>query len=205
MKITFHGAAQTVTGSKHLLELQSGLKVLLDCGMFQGNPREADELNRHWGFEPREVDYLILSHAHIDHCGLIPKLVADGFKGKIFCTPATFDLAEILLLDSAHIQEADVRYHNKKRARKGEDPVEPLYSTVDVNFCFKFFELVEYNQPYSINDSVSFVFTDAGHIIGSAVVNVTVKEKGKQTNITFSGDVGRYNDELLRSPQVFPP
>lgn len=119
MKISFHGAARMVTGSKHLLELNDGTKILLDCGMFQGNPKEADALNRDWGFEPNEVDFLILSHAHIDHCGLIPKLIAEGFKGKVFCTPATYDLSKILLLDSAHIQKQDIFYHNKKRARRG--------------------------------------------------------------------------------------
>ena len=113
MKISFHGAARCVTGSKHLIELDNGKKLLLDCGMFQGHPREADQLNRDWGFEPSEIDYLILSHAHIDHCGLIPKLVNDGYKGQIFCTPSTLDLARILLYDSARIQEGDVSFLNK--------------------------------------------------------------------------------------------
>jgi metallo-beta-lactamase family protein len=204
MKISFHGAAQMVTGSKHLIELNNGTKFLLDCGMFQGNPKEANELNRDWGFEPRDLDFVILSHAHIDHCGLIPKLVSDGFKGKIYCTPAAYDLTEILLLDSAHIQEADIRYHNKKRAKRGEPLVEPLYSTEDVNIALKQFQLVEYHQEFTINESAKFHFTDAGHIIGSAVVNLVITEDKRETKITFSGDVGLYNDELLRSPEVFP-
>ena len=204
MKISFHGAARMVTGSKHLLELNDGTKILFDCGLFQGNPKEADELNREWGFEPNEVDFLILSHAHIDHCGLIPKLVADGYKGKIFCTPATFDLAKILLLDSAHIQKQDIFYHNKKRAKRGESQVEALYTENDVNKALERFELVRYNEEKILKEGVSFSFTDVGHIIGSAAVHLKIKEGKNETKITFSGDVGRYNDELLRSPDVFP-
>jgi len=204
MKISFHGAARMVTGSNHLLELNDGTKILLDCGMFQGNPKEADGLNRDWGFEPAEIDYLILSHAHIDHCGLIPKLIADGYKGKVFCTPATFDLTKILLLDSAHIQKQDIIYHNKKRARRGETPVEALYTENDVNNAFKHFELVKYNEVKVLQEGVSFSYTDVGHIIGSAAVNLKINDGKKDTTITFSGDVGRYNDELLRSPDVFP-
>ena len=204
MKISFHGAARMVTGSKHLLELNDGTKILLDCGMFQGNPREADGLNRDWGFEPNEVDFLILSHAHIDHCGLIPKLIAEGYRGKVFCTPATYDLSKILLLDSAHIQKQDIFYHNKKRAKRGESAVEALYTENDVHNALKHFELVNYNQKKVLKEGVSFCFTDAGHIIGSAVVNLKISDDKKETTLTFSGDVGRYNDELLRSPEVFP-
>lgn len=204
MKLSFHGAARTVTGSKHLIELKNGTKVLLDCGMFQGNPREADALNREWGFEPGEVDFLILSHAHIDHCGLIPKLVKDGYKGKVYCTPATFDLAKILLLDSAHIQKQDIFYHNKKRAKRGESPVEALYDEDDVNRALERFELLNYHESKVLSEALSFHFTDVGHIIGSAAVHLQINENGTVTKFTFSGDVGRYNDELLRSPEEFP-
>ncbi len=204
MKISFHGAARMVTGSKHLLELNDGTKILLDCGMFQGNPKEADALNRDWGFEPSEIDFLILSHAHVDHCGLIPKLIAEGYKGKVFCTPATFDLTKILLLDSAHIQRQDIFYHNKKRAKRGEKPVEALYTEDDVNNALKYFELVKYNEVKVLKEGVSFSYTDVGHIIGSAAVNLKINDGNSETTITFSGDVGRYNDELLRSPDVFP-
>lgn len=204
MKISFHGAARMVTGSKHLLELNDGTKILLDCGMFQGNPKEADALNRDWGFEPSEIDFLILSHAHVDHCGLIPKLIAEGYKGKVFCTPATFDLTKILLLDSAHIQKQDIFYHNKKRAKRGEKPVEALYTEDDVNNALKYFELVKYNEVKVLKEGVSFSYTDVGHIIGSAAVNLKINDGKNETTITFSGDVGRYNDELLRSPDVFP-
>ncbi len=204
MKISFHGAARMVTGSKHLLELNDGTKILLDCGMFQGNPKEADALNRDWGFDPREIDFLILSHAHIDHCGLIPKLIADGYKGKVFCTPATFDLVKILLLDSAHIQKQDIFYHNKKRAKRGETPVEALYTENDVNTAFNRFELVKYNEEKILKEGVSFSYTDVGHIIGSAAVHLKINDGKRDIKLTFSGDVGRYNDELLRSPDTFP-
>lgn len=204
MNITFHGAARMVTGSKHLLETASGTKILLDCGLFQGNPREADALNRNFGFVPSEVDFLILSHAHIDHSGLIPKLVAEGFRGKIFCTPSTFDLAQILLLDSAHIHEMDVKYHNKKRKKRGEEPVEALYTTKEAERSFDFFQIVDYHQEVTLSKDAKFHFTDVGHILGSAAVNLTITENGKETKLTFSGDVGRYNDELLRSPETFP-
>ncbi len=203
MQLSFHGAARTVTGSKHLITLNTGTKILLDCGMFQGNPEEVDELNRDWGFEPAEVDYLILSHAHIDHCGLIPKLIADGYKGKVYCTPVTYEMAQILLMDSAHIHESDVRYHNKKRARRNEPPVEALYTVKDVERCFSHFELVNYHERKRLSNEVSFMFTDVGHIIGSAAMHLTLTEGEKDTVITFSGDVGRYNDELLSQPEIF--
>ena len=139
MKIAFHGAARTVTGSKYLLTLSNGNQYLLDCGMFQGMGKETDALNRHWGFEPGLVTHLILSHAHIDHCGLIPKLIADGFSGKIYCTPATKALAAILLEDSAEIQEDDVRYTNKRRAADGLAYLKPLYTIEDAKNALSFF------------------------------------------------------------------
>jgi metallo-beta-lactamase family protein len=204
MKITFHGAARTVTGSKHLLTLTNGRKYLLDCGMFQGMGQDTDRLNRHWGFEPREVDQLILSHAHIDHSGLIPKLVKDGFAGKIYCTPATKDLTSVLLEDSAEIQEDDVKYENKRRAATGLPYLHPLYTTDDARACMDLFETVQYGEWKKIDEFVELMYTDAGHIIGSAVVNLRIRENGKLTRITFSGDVGRYRDIILKSPQEFP-
>lgn len=204
MKITFHGAARCVTGSKHLVETASGLKILFDCGMFQGNPREADELNRHLGFNPGEVSFVLLSHAHVDHCGLIPKLVKEGFKGKVYCTPGTYDLAEVLMLDSAHIQEETLRYQNKRRRRSGKTEYEPLYTNEDVEKAMELFEKVNLNTPTALDKSTSFTFTDAGHLLGSAVVNLVVNENGRQVKITFSGDVGRYNDEILSPPAPFP-
>ncbi len=203
MKIAFHGAARTVTGSKHLLTLTNGKKYLLDCGMFQGMGAETDTLNRNWGFDPHEVDVLILSHAHIDHSGLIPKLVKDGFGGRIFCTPGTKELTQILLLDSAEIQEDDVKFSNKRRAANSLPYVTPLYTVEDAKKCLDHFKAVEYGGWYNVDENVSVQFTDAGHIIGSAAVHLQVKENGKTSRLTFSGDVGRYRDVILRSPEVF--
>ena len=204
MKIAFHGAARTVTGSKHLITLKDGRKVLLDCGMFQGMGKETDELNRHFGFNPLEIDAMVLSHAHIDHSGLIPKLRKEGFNGRIFCTPATLDLTNILLLDSAGIQEEDVRFVNKRREAQGRPFIQPLYTTPDAINAMKQFEPVEYGVWFTVIEGVECMFTDVGHIIGSAAVNLRITENGKRTSITFSGDVGRYRDMILRSPEIFP-
>ncbi len=203
MKIAFHGAARTVTGSKHLLTLKNGKKYLLDCGMFQGMGKNTDALNRNWGFEPSEVNVLILSHAHIDHSGLIPKLVKDGFGGKIYCTPATRDLTAVLLEDSAEIQEDDVKYTNKKRASEGLPYLKPLYTLEDAQASMSHFIEVEYGNWFRIDENVELQYTDAGHIIGSAAVHLRITEGGKTTRLTFSGDVGRYRDVILKSPEVF--
>lgn len=204
MKIAFHGAARTVTGSKHLLTLKNGKKILLDCGMFQGMGKETDALNRDFGFEPREVDVMVLSHAHVDHSGLIPKLVKDGFAGKIFCTPATKDLLAVLLKDSAEIQEDEVKFQNKRRASEGLPYLQPLYNVEDAQRALGHFEEVNYGQWTEIMKDVQVMFTDAGHIIGSACVHLKIKENGKTTSLTFSGDVGRYRDVILKSPEIFP-
>ena len=203
MKIAFHGAARTVTGSKHLLTLTNGKKYLLDCGMFQGMGKDTDAMNRVWGFKPEEVDYLILSHAHIDHSGLIPKLVKDGFKGKIFCTPATKELTAVLLEDSAGIQESEVKYENKRRAQDGLPYLQPMYTTDDAIKAMDQFETVEYGEWRTIDENIQLMYTDAGHIIGSAAVHLTVKENGVSQRVTFSGDVGRYRDVILKSPEEF--
>jgi len=199
MKIAFHGAARTVTGSKHLLTLNNGTQILLDCGMFQGMGNETDALNREFGFEPKEISCVLLSHAHIDHSGLLPKLVKDGFEGKIFCTAATRDLVAILLEDSANIQQQNI--HDNKRE---EISVEPYYSIEDVEKTLKLFSKVEYDAWITIEDGVEVLFTDAGHIVGSAAIHIKITEKGTTEQITFSGDVGRYIDLLLRPPQNFP-
>ncbi len=204
MKIAFHGAARTVTGSKHLLTLKNGKKVLLDCGMFQGLGIETDALNRNFGFEPSEVDVMILSHAHIDHSGLIPRLLASGFTGKIFCTPATKDLTVVLLEDSAEIQEDDVKYQNKRRAAEGLPYLQPLYTAEDAKKATDHFVEQNYGVWFNVTDGVQAMYTDAGHIIGSACVHVKVNEDGKETRLTFSGDVGRYRDAILKSPETFP-
>jgi metallo-beta-lactamase family protein len=204
MKIAFHGAARTVTGSKHIVTLNNGKKILFDCGMFQGLGRDTFPLNSHFGFDASTVSYLLLSHAHIDHSGLIPKLVKEGFKGKIFCTPATKDLAVVLLTDSAEIQRDDVQYTNKKRVRKGLEPYDVLYDVGDVEKAVRLFNSINYNQWFTIEKGLEVLYTDAGHITGSAAVHLRITETGKTTQISFSGDVGRYNDMILRPPDVFP-
>ena len=204
MKILFHGAARTVTGSKHIIHINTGKKILLDCGMFQGMGKDTTTLNSDWGFDPKEIDYVIISHAHIDHTGLLPRLVKDGYKGHIICTPATASLAKLLLVDSAHIQEADLKYVNKKRLKSGEEPYEPLYTEEDALNVFPLFDTVPYNEHYIVAPGIELMFTDVGHILGSAAVNLKIKENGKEIRLTFSGDVGAYNDMILRKPQPFP-
>ncbi len=203
MKISFHGAARTVTGSKHLITLDNGKKLLLDCGLFQGMGDKSDELNESFGFDPREVNYMILSHAHIDHCGLLPKLIKDGYKGKVYATPATKDLASILMEDSAGIQEGDARMTNKRLILQKLPLVKPLYTTLDAMAAAERFETIEYDTWCKIDDDIEFSFTEAGHIIGSAAVHLRITENGKKTCITFSGDVGRYKDMILRAPTAF--
>ena len=204
MKIAFHGAARTVTGSKHLITLNNGIKILLDCGMFQGMGNDTDVLNSAMGFNAADVNYLILSHAHIDHSGLIPKLIRDGFKGKIFATPATKDLTIVLLEDSAGIQENDLRFINKRRVAEGLPNLLPLYTNEDVSKVVALFETVEYDTWFTIQQDIEFCYTDVGHIIGSTAVHLKITEDTKLTRITFSGDVGRYRDVILKAPENFP-
>jgi metallo-beta-lactamase family protein len=204
MKITFHGAARTVTGSKHLLQIGSGKKILMDCGMFQGMGKETLTLNTHFGFDPASVDYVVLSHAHIDHVGLLPKLVKEGYAGKIYCTPQTEEVAKLLLIDSAHIQEGDVKMVNRRKDKQGLPHVQPLYTEQDVLDMYDRFEPVPYGEYRKIDTDVELLYTDVGHIIGSAAVNLRIRDRGKTRTLTFSGDVGRYNDMILRKPSVFP-
>lgn len=203
MKIAFHGAARAVTGSKHLITLNNGTQILLDCGLFQGMGDATDNLNERFGFDPSKVNYLILSHAHIDHCGLLPRLVSKGFRGNIYCTPATKDLANILLMDSAKIQMQDAEYANKK-IKRVEDQEMPLYTDEDVVQTLSQFKTIPYEHDFKIDPNLSLRFTDAGHIVGSAAVHLSINEDGKKTQLTFSGDVGRYGDLLLKNPQTFP-
>lgn len=204
MTIAFHGAAQTVTGSKHLLTLADNKKILLDCGLFQGMGQETDVMNASFGFVAADVNWLILSHAHIDHSGLIPKLVKEGFKGKIFATPATKDLATVLMADAAGIQENDLKFVNKRRAAEGLPALQPLYSAEDALKAQDYFETIDYNTWFTIAAGIDCCFTDVGHIIGSAAVHLKITEAGKLTRLTFSGDVGRYRDVILRAPEKFP-
>jgi metallo-beta-lactamase family protein len=202
MKLTFHGAARAVTGSKHLITLTNGTQVLLDCGMFQGMGEMTDKLNGYFGFNPQDITYMILSHAHIDHVGLLPRLVKEGFEGNIYATPATMDLARVLLMDSAKIQMQDTEYLSS--TGKGEDDKEPLYTEEDVIKALSQFRVVEYNEEMEIDPRISIKLTDAGHVLGSAAIHLTILDDGKEYKITFSGDVGRYSDLLLKSPQTFP-
>lgn len=204
MKIAFHGAARTVTGSKHLITLKNGKKVLLDCGMFQGMGHETDSLNRDFGFDPQEVTYMVLSHAHIDHSGLIPRLVKMGYGGHIFCTPATRDMTEILLMDSAEIQQSDAKFTNKKMAQEGLPYIQPLYSVEDAKIAIGSLKPMGYNTWTHIDPDIQLMFTDAGHIVGAASVHLRITENGKTEQISFSGDIGRYNDAILKSPATFP-
>ncbi len=204
MKIQFLGAAGgEVTGSKHLITT-NGKKILLDCGMYQGKGLETDQLNKKLGFEPSELDFLILSHAHIDHSGLIPYIAKLGFRGKVICTPATMDLCSIMLPDSGKIQESDVINFNKRRAEKGLSQVDPIYTMQDAKDSMNLFEEVPYDKNYTICDGVSVKFTDSGHILGGAIVNLSIIENGVTKNLTYTGDIGRYDKRILKDPQPFP-
>ncbi|HRJ36848.1 MAG TPA: MBL fold metallo-hydrolase, partial [Flavobacteriales bacterium] len=177
MTLEFFGAAECVTGSKHLITLSDDTKILLDCGMFQGMGKETEPLNRHFGFDPSSIHALILSHAHIDHSGLIPRLIKEGFRGKIYCTDATFDLCKVMLKDSAKIQEYDIMYLNKKRKERKQKLLEPLYTEDDVNFCLQMFETRDFETPFDVTKNVKCVFTDNGHILGSAAVYLKINEE----------------------------
>lgn len=204
MHIQFLGAAQEVTGSKHLITTAKGLKILLDCGMYQGKGMETDAMNRDLGFEPSEIDYLLLSHAHIDHSGLIPYIHKLGFRGTIICTPATRDLCAILLADSGKIQEHDTYTHNKKRAEHNLPPLLPIFTMDDAHACMSYFISVPYHKDYSIDNDIKVMFTDAGHILGSSAVNITIKEGEKTNRICYTGDIGRYSKRILKDPEAFP-
>ncbi|MDI1355654.1 MAG: MBL fold metallo-hydrolase [bacterium] len=203
MKIEFLGATESVTGSKHLLITEQGKQILLDCGLYQGLGKETEGLNRELGLDATNVDAVLLSHAHIDHSGNLPLLVKQGFRGKIYCTEATFDVCSILLLDSAHIHEGDVSFINSKRKKKGLPPIKPIYSVKDAERCLKYFKPLPFNTDFQLNEEISFYFSENGHIIGSAAINITAHEKGKTTKLTYTGDIGRYTDPLLKAPAVF--
>ncbi|MFN4082919.1 MAG: MBL fold metallo-hydrolase RNA specificity domain-containing protein [Bacteroidia bacterium] len=204
INLQFFGAAQMVTGSKHLITTPKGKKILLDCGLVQGKPNANIQYNRHFGFDPITIEYVILSHAHIDHCGLLPRLVREGFRGIIFAHPATISLCELMLFDSAHIQKDDLGYLNERRKKRGEQILEPLYDLDDVKKTLTLFEPVEYDEELKIDDEITFHFTDAGHLLGSCAVHLDIKIGiRKKTKITFTGDIGRYNDPILRNPEEF--
>ena len=225
MKIQFLGATREVTGSKHLITTDSGHTILLDCGMYQGKGMETDAANRDLGFDPAKLDCVVLSHAHIDHSGLIPYIVKMGFKGDIYCTPATRDLCSLMLTDTAFIQEQDVRTYNKKIDRqnphkeKGKKyKVEPLYTQNDVNRAMKHFVTYSYDRRFRLFDDVLLTFTNSGHMLGGAICSLEIYEEDKDPNghpaavlnrrrwkrLTYTGDVGRLHCHILPPPQLFP-
>jgi metallo-beta-lactamase family protein len=204
MKIKFCGAAKEVTGSAHLFKLDNGFTFLLDCGLYQGREESMKDFNKTWLFDPAEVDCVVLSHGHIDHIGRLPKLRLDGFSGPVYSTPATHDVSAILLLDSALIQVRDAEYDNKKLRAKGhltdENKVEPLYTPDDVPATMKQFVSYSYDTWFNIHPDVSVQYKDAGHILGSASINLKIKENGKVKLFAFSGDIGRPNRPILKDP-----
>ncbi len=204
MKLKFLGAAQNVTGSRHLLQA-NGVNLLVDCGLYQ----ERQFKERNWApfaISPASIDAVLLTHAHLDHCGLLPKLVKEGFKGKIFCTAATAEIAQIILLDSAKIQEEDVehkRKRHKKEGRESKHPALPLYTIEDAEACIPLFSQVEYRESVNIGDGVEATFYDAGHVLGSSIIRVKVRQQGEERIILFSGDIGRPDRPIVCDPTIF--
>ncbi|MBI3244168.1 MAG: MBL fold metallo-hydrolase [Chloroflexi bacterium] len=199
MEITFHGAAQTVTGSQHLVQV-NGAKLLLDCGLFQGSRQETYYRNQHFMYDPHSVQTLVLSHAHTDHAGNIPNLVKKGFSGPILTTPASRNLANFMILDSARIQENDAEFVNKRKLKNGEPPIEPLYGTEDAEAALRLFEDRDYAKPFDVAPGVTAQFYEAGHILGSAITVLDIKEGLRKIRLAFSGDLGRKNMPILRDP-----
>ena len=201
MEIKFLGAAQVVTGSNILVKTKA-CNLLIDCGLYQGSS-ELEAMNfKAFDYDPSTIDYLFLTHAHVDHSARIPKLVKEGFKGKIYTTQATSDLSEIMLLDSAHIQESDAEWTNRKRERAGEPPIEPLYHVHDAEESLRYFVPVQYGQKIEINEIISIRFRDAGHILGSAILELWITEEEDTVKIVFSGDLGMKNKPLIRDPEL---
>jgi len=204
IKLQFLGAAQNVTGSRHLLQA-NGVRLLVDCGLYQERQLRA----RNWDpfpIPPASIDAVLLTHAHLDHCGLLPKLVKEGFKGRIYCTKATSEIAQIILLDSAHIQEEDAEFkrrRHKREGRKGKYPEVPLYTTEDAQACFPLFLPVQYRKSVDIGDGVEATFYDAGHVLGSSMIRVKLRQKGEERIILFSGDIGRPDRPIVCDPTIF--
>lgn len=204
MKISFHGAARSVTGSRHLIETPTS-RILLDCGLFQGRREEAARYNRDLGFEPNALTAVLLSHAHIDHSGALPVLAQQRFTGKVYLTRASADLATIMLQDAARIQESDCAYVNKKEGRRGKQCVRPVFDADDVEAIVRRFVGVRYHDELKVNPRVTATFHDAGHILGSAAVRVKYTARGNTTTVLFSGDLGRAKMPILRDPEPPPP
>ncbi|MGQ9886913.1 MAG: MBL fold metallo-hydrolase RNA specificity domain-containing protein [Aggregatilineales bacterium] len=203
MRLTFYGAARTVTGSQHLVDV-NGARILLDCGLYQGRRAEANERNRHLPFDAASLDVMVLSHAHIDHSGNIPNLVKSGYQGEIVCTFATRDLCATMLLDSGHIQEKDAEYVNKRHHKRGEAPVQPIYTQEDALASLDNFTAQAYNRPRQIAPGVTLTLLDAGHMLGSAIVVLDIEDRAARRNVrlVFSGDIGRVGIPIIRDPQT---
>jgi metallo-beta-lactamase family protein len=199
MQITFDGAAQTVTGSQYLLNI-NGHSLLLECGFFQGRRQESYQRNLNFPFEPDKVDAVILSHAHIDHSGNLPNLIKQGYSGSIYATPATAHLADIMLMDSGHIQEEDTAFISKRKLKRGEPPAVPLYTQEQAALVRQHFTTVVYDQSFEPVPGVEARFVDAGHILGSAAVILDIEEQGRKLRLWFSGDIGRRKLPLIRDP-----
>jgi metallo-beta-lactamase family protein len=204
MNLKFLGAAREVTGSKHLLTTSLGKKILLDCGMFQGKGLETDSMNRDLGFNPSEIDHVILTHAHIDHAGLIPYIYKLGFKGSVICSNATRDLCAIMLADSGFIQEHDTVTFNKRRTKKGLPAVTPIYTQKDAVECMSHFIGVPYDMKFRIDDNIKVRFTNTGHMLGSGVANIQIIENGQIKRIAYTGDIGRPVNRIIAHPVPFP-
>ena len=204
MNVKFLGAAREVTGSKHLLTTTSGKRVLLDCGMFQGKGLETDSMNRDLGFNPSEIDHVILTHAHIDHSGLIPYIYKLGFSGSVICSNATRDLCAIMLADSGFIQEHDTVTFNKRRAKKGLPGITPIFTQADAVACMSHFIGVPNDMKFRIDDNIKVKFTNTGHMLGSGVANIQIIENGQIKRIAYTGDIGRPVSRIIAAPQPFP-
>jgi metallo-beta-lactamase family protein len=204
MNIKFLGAAREVTGSKHLITTDQGKKLLLDCGMFQGKGLETDSMNRKLGFNPHEIDHIILTHAHIDHAGLIPYVYRLGFRGSVICTNATRDLCAIMLADSGFIQEHDNQTFNKRRIKKDLPQVEPIYTQADAVACMSLYIGVPNDMKFRIDDNIKVKFTNTGHMLGSGVANIQIIENGQIKRIAYTGDIGRPVNRIIAAPQPFP-
>ena len=201
INLTFHGAARTVTGSRHLLDI-NGYRILLDCGLFQGRRSETYQQNLNFSFDAKPLNSVIISHAHMDHLGDLPNLVKQGFTGDVHCTSATLDLANIMLTDSANIQEGDIAYVNKVRRRQNEPAVEPLYGKSDVPPTLKLLRGCSYEHPFNLAENIQVVFHDAGHILGSAITILNIDDNGRKISVCFTGDLGRNNMPIIQDPCV---
>ena len=201
MRITFHGAARTVTGSQHLIET-NGSRLLLDCGLFQGRRSLARQMNSEFRFDPSALDGVLLSHAHMDHSGKLPSLVKKGFSGPVHCTPATRDITALLLRDSAHIQMEDAAYLNRKKRRRGEPPITPLYDMDDAERAIKHLVPRPYDRPFEPAKGVTATFREAGHVLGSALTEVVTRDNGRTHKLVFTGDLGRRGMPILRDPDT---